>query len=292
MMKSSVVSGGGGAGEGAGGGGGGGGMMAPAAQPSDRMASAASLKGRGPRKLSVPEMMAERERGGPQMSLVKDANGRRLTNAEARARMPAGGYVINTGSGLGGGGRIGSAAGAKNSKGTPTSDRGKALRAFQNGAFQQGAQQAEAAGQAAAQAQGQGGAQGAGHGAQGAQTGSGAQGQGGAQAPLDAASRRRKNLIAGGAQPHEADQILKDEFVGPPDPATQAKDAAARKRLQEFHDFHGGPAMIPGSRPTHPNASGKLGRQFLEQGKAEANSGLVNKNLLPASGRRASQMPA
>lgn len=45
--------------------------------------------------------LAMRDRGGANMSVIKDMYGRRLTNEEAAQRMPVGGYRINT---MGGGG--------------------------------------------------------------------------------------------------------------------------------------------------------------------------------------------
>lgn len=76
------------------------------------------------RKPSVQNIMATRERGGPQMSYVTDpVSGQRLTNEQAAA---AGPYSFSlSGSAGGRGARIGSAAGALGSEGTPTSQRGR-----------------------------------------------------------------------------------------------------------------------------------------------------------------------
>jgi hypothetical protein len=56
-------------------------------------------------KLSVSEMIALRERGGPSMSNVSDADGNVLSQSQAFARMPSGGYQIGGGSVSGGRGR-------------------------------------------------------------------------------------------------------------------------------------------------------------------------------------------
>lgn len=104
---------------------------------------------------SVMDAIAMRDRGGPNMSTMKDASGRRLTNDEAKALMPEGGYRVSMGSfrGLRQGAVIGSAAGAAGSKGTPTSARGKFGRLMQTGYDQKMQQQGAQAGAQAARAE-------------------------------------------------------------------------------------------------------------------------------------------
>lgn len=80
-----------------------------------------------PKGVSTADMI--QHKGFPGMSKIRNPNGMGfMTNDEAQARAPAGGYQINLAGSTGfddGGRRIGSAAGAVGSPGMPTSVRGR-----------------------------------------------------------------------------------------------------------------------------------------------------------------------
>lgn len=86
-----------------------------------------------PRGASLSDIIQHKKRPG-ESSVIDTASGRRLSEEEAFNRMPVGGYQIRLLGGVRGGGRIGSKAGAVGSPGTPTSQEGRAERAFRDGA--------------------------------------------------------------------------------------------------------------------------------------------------------------
>lgn len=107
-------------------------------------------KGHG---VSVSAML--QNKGKPGMSAVTNSRtGVRLNNAQVAGLGPLShaGWDVQ---GMGSGGRIGSASGARNSKGIPKSDRGKVQRYIESGQAQASIDAAAAAGQAAAQKAGQ-----------------------------------------------------------------------------------------------------------------------------------------
>lgn len=114
----------------------------------------------GLKKLSVGQAIFQRKNGPQASNMIDPRTGQRRSIAEAAALMPQGGYRVagyDTSNGHYGGSyprpRIGSAAGAVGSKGTPTSARGKFMRGVREGYDEASVQQGEQAGRDAARAQ-------------------------------------------------------------------------------------------------------------------------------------------
>lgn len=110
----------------------------------------------GLKKLSVGQALFQRKNGPQASNMIDPRTGQRRSIAEATALMPQGGYRVAGYATRGGGWprpRIGSAAGAVGSKGTPTSARGKFMRGVREGYDEASVQQGEQAGRDAARAQ-------------------------------------------------------------------------------------------------------------------------------------------
>lgn len=164
------------------------------------------------------------------------------------AEIPALGPLSHAGwdvAGMRSGGRIGSAAGAVGSRGTPTSQRGKVQRAVEGGAVEATVAQGEAAGRAAAR--------------QGAQVAPVAPT---APVVIDPMAEKKRKMIQGGALASDADRVIESErefqpgFIGPSRPQKPKMPSSLAALMVKK------PRVNNDTLPAHPSTKEQQERNF------------------------------